>query len=107
MEIIIVNGKTVKAGYSLKESDVITGSLLYEETDVKSENIDLDIYYEDEYLMIINKPSGMVVHPATGNYSHTLVNALMNHTEKLSDVNCGEFRPGIVHRIDKDTRWNF
>jgi 23S rRNA pseudouridine1911/1915/1917 synthase len=99
---ILVNGKEVKAGYSLRENDEIYIDLKHEEKDIKSEDIKLDIYYEDEYLMVVNKPSGMVVHPAPGNYNHTLVNALINHTEKLSDVN-GEFRPGIVHRIDKDT----
>ena len=70
--------------------------------DIVPEDIPLDIVYEDDYLMVINKPSGMVVHPANGNYEHTLVNALMYHSNKLSSVN-GEFRPGIVHRIDADT----
>lgn len=99
---ILVNDTKVKTGYSLKENDIISIGELKIDTTVKPENIPLDIYYEDEYIMVVNKPSGMVVHPAPGNYSHTLVNALMYHTKQLSDVN-GEFRPGIVHRIDKDT----
>lgn len=99
---ILVNGNKVKTGYSLKENDIISIGELKIDTTIKPENIPLDIYYEDEYIMVVNKPSGMVVHPAPGNYSHTLVNALMYHTKELSDIN-GEFRPGIVHRIDKDT----
>lgn len=99
---ILVNNKKVKAGYLLKEKDIILIQDLKENTSIKGENITLDIYYEDEYLIVVNKPSGMVVHPAVGNYSHTLVNALIFHTNKLSNIN-GENRPGIVHRIDKDT----
>lgn len=99
---ILVNNTKVKPGYLLKENDKIEVSNLHIDTTVKAENIDLDIYYEDEYLMVVNKPSGMVVHPAPGNYSHTLVNALMAHTNSLSDLN-GDNRPGIVHRIDKNT----
>ncbi len=99
---ILVNNNNIKSGYLLKENDVILIKELKEDTSVKAENIPLDIYYEDEYLMVVNKPSGMVVHPAAGNYSHTLVNALIYHTNSLSDIN-GENRPGIVHRIDKDT----
>ena len=101
-ENIKVNNNKIKPGYILKKNDIINVGDLSEEMDIKPEDIELDIYYEDEYLMVVNKPSGMVVHPAPGNYTHTLVNALMNHTKKLSDIN-GEFRPGIVHRIDKDT----
>ncbi len=70
--------------------------------DIQAEDIPLNIVYEDDYLMVINKPSGMVVHPGDGNPDGTLVNALMHYTNKLSSVN-GEVRPGIVHRIDKDT----
>ena len=101
--LILVNGKKVKNSYRLKENDVIlvTGSLNYE-TDIKPEKMDLDILYEDDYLMVINKPSGLVVHPAAGHYSNTLVNGLLAHTNNLSDNN-GFLRPGIVHRIDKDT----
>lgn len=100
---ILVNKKSVKSGFILKENDVIEIGDLKEEIKIEGENIPLDIYYEDEYLLVVNKPSGMVVHPAAGNYSHTLVNALIYHTKNdLSSVN-DEFRPGIVHRIDKDT----
>lgn len=99
---IKVNDFKVKPGYILKENDIINIGSLKEDKSVEGEDISLDIYYEDEYLLIVNKPSGMVVHPAPGNYKHTLVNALIHHTENLSDIN-GEYRPGIVHRIDKDT----
>ncbi len=103
-EKILVNGKSVKSSYLVKNEDEI---IICEEEDnydlVEAENIELDIVYEDEYLLVVNKPSGMVVHPAPGNYSHTLVNALMYHcNENLSTVN-GSIRPGIVHRIDADT----
>lgn len=100
---VLVNGKVLKANYRLKENDVILVKDGYiKETTVAPENIKLDIVFEDENLMIINKPSGMVVHPGNGNSEHTLVNALMGYTKNLSTSN-GEFRPGIVHRIDKDT----
>lgn len=99
---ILVNEKKVKNGYILKENDIITLDLTSEESNIIPEDIKLDIYYEDEDIIVVNKPSGMVVHPAAGNKSGTLVNALINHTKNLSDVN-GEVRPGIVHRIDKDT----
>lgn len=99
---VLVNGCTVKSGYSLKENDEIMVEKWNEETDVLPEDIPLDIYYEDEYLMVVNKKSGMVVHPGNGNTSNTLVNALMYYTNNLSNLS-GEDRPGIVHRIDKDT----
>ena len=101
---ILVNDKVVKSSYVLKVNDVISVDVNYDEKiDIVPENIDLDIVYEDEYLLVVNKPSGMVVHPAPGNYSKTLVNALMYHCNKnLSTVN-GNIRPGIVHRIDADT----
>ena len=101
---IKVNGKISKASYKLKIGDKINVSY----TDpkqilVKAENIPLDIVYEDEDIIIINKPKKMVVHPGNGNYEGTLVNALMySHKDKLSGIN-GVIRPGIVHRIDKDT----
>lgn len=103
-ECILVNNLPTKSSYNLKIGDEITISEDYtEEVDIKPENIPLDIYYEDDYLLVVNKPSGMVVHPAAGNYEKTLVNALMYHcNQHLSQVN-GEIRPGIVHRIDKDT----
>lgn len=99
---ITVNGREVKASYILKENDNLEITEYIEETDILPENIPLDIYYEDEDLIVVNKPSGMVVHPAPGNYTKTLVNALLYHTNKLSTVNTN-IRPGIVHRIDADT----
>ena len=101
---ILVNNKTIKTSYNLHIGDEITINEEYKEVlEIKPENIPLDIYYEDEYLLVVNKPSGMVVHPAAGNYESTLVNALMYHcNNNLSSVN-GDVRPGIVHRIDKDT----
>ena len=99
---VLVNGKEVKASYTLKENDVLEVTELIEESDILPENIPLDIYYEDDDLIVVNKPSGMVVHPAPGNYTGTLVNALLYHTNNLSTVNTS-IRPGIVHRIDADT----
>ncbi len=100
---IKVNGNSIKANYILKDNDLINiDESFVQEIDIKAENIKLDIVYEDNDLMIINKPSGMVVHPGSGNYEHTLVNALMGYTDNLSNKG-EEFRPGIVHRIDKDT----
>lgn len=97
-----VNDTFVKSGYILREGDTITFDEWKEKTESLPENIKLDIYYEDDYIIVVNKKSGMVVHPGNGNTSGTLVNALMYHTKKLSDIN-GADRPGIVHRIDKDT----
>ncbi|KLA46333.1 RluA family pseudouridine synthase [Ligilactobacillus ruminis] len=99
---ITVNGKTEKAKYKVKSGDVIR----LEEPETKTlelrpENIPLDIVYEDDDVIVINKPQGMVIHPAPGHDEHTLVNALLYHCP-LSTIN-GTFRPGIVHRIDKDT----
>lgn len=100
---ILVNNNKIKSSYLLKENDEIEIDDNYnEEVDIIPQNIPLDIIYEDDYLLVVNKPSGMVVHPAPGNYKDTLVNALMYHCNKLSNVN-GETRPGIVHRIDADT----
>lgn len=102
-EYILVNEKPVKANYLLRPNDEILlkdGFII--ETDLKPEAIELAIVYEDDDLMVINKPSGLVVHPGNGNTSGTLANALINHTQNLSSNN-GEIRPGIVHRIDKDT----
>ena len=100
---ILVNGKRVKASYIVRVDDLIECDFLYKEKiDILPEDIPLDIVYEDDDLLVVNKPSGMVVHPAVGNYSHTLVNALMYHCNNLSQVN-GVIRPGIVHRIDADT----
>ena len=98
-----VNDKVVKAGYSLKENDVVTlGHIEEKVLSVKPQNIDIDIVYEDKDLAVINKPQGMVVHPAINNYDGTLVNALMYKLDSLSSIN-GVIRPGIVHRLDKDT----
>ena len=100
---ILVNDKKVKSSYILKSDDIINVNMdMDDEVHIVPEDIPLDIVYEDEYLLVVNKPSGMVVHPAPGNYSNTLVNALMYHCNKLSGVN-GSIRPGIVHRIDADT----
>ncbi len=99
---ILVNEEEIKPNYMVKNNDVISiDESFTEEVNIEKENIELDIVYEDEDLIVVNKPSGMVVHPGNGNKSGTLVNALMYHTN-LSDLN-GEIRPGIVHRIDKDT----
>ena len=101
---IFVNGKPVKASYRVLDGD----SILFEvpeatEPEILPEDIPLDIVYEDHDVILVNKPKGMVVHPAAGHYSHTLVNALMYHCrEDLSGIN-GVLRPGIVHRIDMDT----
>ncbi len=98
---IMVNDKEASSNYLVKENDVITVSDdLSFEIHIEPEDIPIDVVYEDEYLLIVNKKSGMVVHPAPGNYSGTLVNALMGRF-KLS--NKDNIRPGIVHRIDKDT----
>ena len=98
---ITVNGKEVKESYKINLEDNIEINVVKEETKLEGEDIKLDVVYEDDDILVINKPSGMVVHPAPGNKEHTLVNALINYS-KLSKRN-GEFRPGIVHRIDKDT----
>lgn len=101
---ILINGNTVGKNYKLRDKDEITVNIPEPESiDIKPENIPLDILYEDNDLIVINKPQDMVVHPAPGHYSGTLVNALMYHCgDNLSGIN-GVLRPGIVHRIDKDT----
>ena len=102
-DFITVNGKKEKASYKVRENDCIEITEGFkEEVDIVPTKMDINIVYEDEHLMIINKPSGLVVHPGSGNYDNTLVNGLMYYTNNLSDIN-GEERPGIVHRIDKDT----
>ena len=98
---ILVNNKETRSSYKLQLDDAIEVTVVSEDLDIKEEDIPLDIVYEDDDVLVINKKSGMVVHPAPGNTSGTLVNALM-HYSKLSSIN-GDFRPGIVHRIDKDT----
>ena len=101
--LITVNGKVVKASYTLAENDLINIEPREVVTlDVEKEDIPLDVVYEDSDVIVVNKPSGMVVHPAFGHYQGTLVNALMHHCDDLSGIN-GVIRAGIVHRIDKDT----
>lgn len=100
--LILVNDKVIKSSYKVSNGDVILITDKEEDMSVKPEKMDIDIVYEDDDVMVINKKSGVVVHPAPGNYSGTLVNGLMYLSKDLSHVN-GEFRPGIVHRIDKDT----
>lgn len=98
-----VNKKIKKSNYKLKEMDIVELSIPEPiELNIKPENITLDIIYEDSDVIVVNKPQGMVVHPAPGVYSGTLVNALLYHCKDLSGIN-GITRPGIVHRIDKDT----
>ena len=95
--------KVIKSNYKLKLGDEIIVTLPEPQPlDVQPENIPLDIIYEDEDVVVVNKARGMVVHPAAGNYSGTLVNALLYHCKNLSGIN-GVIRPGIVHRLDKDT----
>ncbi|MDR7249423.1 RluA family pseudouridine synthase [Bacillus pumilus] len=101
--LIKVNGKQVKANYKVQAGDQIKVEIPEPEVlDVEAEPMDLDIYYEDADVLVVNKPRGMVVHPAPGHVSGTLVNGLMAHCTDLSGIN-GVMRPGIVHRIDKDT----
>lgn len=101
--IVLLNGREAKSSEKIIKGDTIEITEDYtEEISLEPENIPLDIVYEDEDVILINKPSGMVVHPGSGVKNHTLVNALLYYTNHLSDCN-GEIRPGIVHRIDKDT----
>lgn len=102
-ECILVNNKKVKSSYKVKLNDKID-VFEYKESNLscEPEKMDLDILYEDEDVIVINKPNGLVVHPAIGNVKHTLVNGLMYHSKELSTIN-GEYRPGIVHRIDAYT----
>lgn len=103
-DMVFVNGKPQKASYRVKEDDEIRFQIPdTAEPDIEAEDIPLSILYEDDDILIVNKPKGMVVHPAPGHYSATLVNAVMFHCrENLSGIG-GVMRPGIVHRIDKDT----
>jgi 23S rRNA pseudouridine1911/1915/1917 synthase len=101
---VLVNDKVQKAGFLIKNGDVVQISFSKEvlQLNAEAENIPLDVVYEDDDFAIINKPQGMVVHPAPGAYNHTLVNALIYHFDNLSSGS-NDIRPGIVHRIDKDT----
>ncbi|PEE70077.1 RluA family pseudouridine synthase [Bacillus thuringiensis] len=102
-DVVTVNGKSVKVNYKVKEEDEITVTIPEPEAlDIQPEDLNLEIYYEDADVLVVNKPRGMVVHPAPGHTSGTLVNGLMHHCTDLSGIN-GVMRPGIVHRIDKDT----
>ena len=100
-EDVLVNGKVAKPSYKLREADEVEVELVAPPTDLFTpENIPLDIVYEDDTLVVVNKPAGLVVHPAAGTPSGTLANALAYHFQKLPGVN---IRPGIVHRLDRDT----
>lgn len=102
-EDVLVNGETAKPAYKLRFEDRIEVELVFADTaSFTPENITLDIVFEDDYLIVINKPAGLVVHPAAGVQSGTLANALAYHFEHLSE-RAGKIRPGIVHRLDKDT----
>ena len=102
---IMVNGVVVKTNYKVKPEDEISIQLPYppRETEILPENIPLDIIYEDDTLLVINKPSEMVVHPGYGNWDGTLVNALIYHFQNLPEAAGNEGRPGLVHRLDKNT----
>lgn len=100
---VLVNGKPVKKSYILKQNDEVMLPLIeVEQFDLEPIDMNLDIVYEDDDVLVVNKPNHLVVHPAPGNYTNTLVNGLLYHSKSLSKIN-GEFRPGIVHRIDADT----
>ncbi len=105
---ILVNNKQTKTSYLIQANDVITINIPQaKEANIKAQEIPLNIVYEDDDIIVVNKPKGMVVHPAVGNLDGTLVNAIMAHCKgKLSGIG-GELRPGIVHRLDKDTSRTF
>lgn len=101
--MILVNQKPVSKSYKIRPHDVIDVTLpIPEKIEMEAEDIPLNIVYEDADILVVNKPAGMVVHPAYSNWTGTMVNALLHHVRDLSGIN-GELRPGIVHRIDKDT----
>ncbi len=103
LELVLVDGKVIKPSHTVLTGEKIAVTLpRLQKTEVAPQNIPLNILYEDEFLLVVNKPAGMVVHPAIGNPDRTLVNALLFHCTDLSGIN-GEIRPGIVHRLDKDT----
>ena len=103
---VLVNGKQVDKSFNLRVGDSVSASLdgfyIEDRGNIVAQNIPLDIIYEDDYLIVVNKKKGMVTHPAPGHYKDTLVNALKFHTSRLSNLN-SDIRPGIVHRLDKDT----
>lgn len=101
--MILVNGNTIKPSHKLQYEDKVQVTIPDPANlDILPQKIDLEITYEDDHVLVVNKPQGMVVHPAPGNYENTLVNSLLYHIKELSNIN-GVLRPGIVHRIDKDT----
>jgi len=102
---VLVNDKPIKSSYKVKPLDVISVVLPHppRDTEVYPENIELDIFYEDDDVLIVNKPAGMVVHPGYNNYTGTLVNGLVYHFQQLPTLPGNDGRPGLVHRIDKDT----
>jgi len=101
--LVTLNGQQVKAHHLVRSGDIVEAVLAPpEESTLEAQDIPLEIVFEDDYLIVINKPAGLVVHPAAGNPSHTLVNALLAHCRKLS-TGGHPLRPGIVHRLDKDT----
>ncbi len=104
-ESILVNNHKKKPGYRTKEGDIITGSISLVDTEpiILPEQMDLDIQFEDDSIIVVNKPAGMVVHPAPGNKTGTLVNGLLFHYPKIKNVGDDLLRSGIVHRLDKDT----
>lgn len=102
-DLVVVNGKVIKANYKLRlDDEIVVTEKPVESIDLQAEDLGLEIYYEDKDVAIVNKPKGMVVHPAPGHPNGTMVNGLMYAIKDLSGIN-GEIRPGIVHRIDKDT----
>ncbi|MGE3036711.1 RluA family pseudouridine synthase [Staphylococcus aureus] len=101
--LVVANDKVVKSNYKVKLNDhIVVTEKEVVEADILPENLNLDIYYEDDDVAVVYKPKGMVVHPSPGHYTNTLVNGLMYQIKNLSGIN-GEIRPGIVHRIDMDT----
>ena len=102
---VTVNGKETRSNYKIRPHDLVVVAFPEppRETDIKPENIPLNIVFEDEHLLVVNKPAGMVVHPAHENWSGTLVNALVYHFSNLPQMQGNEGKPGLVHRIDKDT----
>jgi 23S rRNA pseudouridine1911/1915/1917 synthase len=103
--LVTANGKIIKSNYRVNPRDeiILTLPIAPRPETTEPEDIPINVVFEDEYLMVINKPPGLVVHPSIGHYTGTLVNALLFHKQKLSDINDPSTRPGIVHRIDKDT----
>jgi 23S rRNA pseudouridine1911/1915/1917 synthase len=106
---VLVNDKAIKSSYRVKPLDVISVVLPHppRDTEVYPENIPLNIIYEDDDVLVVNKPAGLVVHPGYNNYTGTLVNGLVYHFQQLPTLPGNDGRPGLVHRIDKDTSSSF